>query len=166
MARLTACLAALALVSSGGATTATAKAWDGGASAPQPAQAGGGLMAPSGGGTVAGAAQADPPEAQPPEGEATPEPVGPNPGVGAPDGDETPELSAPPPADGDLEVDIVVPLPGDPTAEQPPAADTTPVSTLPRTGQDTRLPALIALLLLAAGAGLRGVSGPARAASA
>ena len=156
----------LALIGSGGAATATANAWDGGASAPQPAQPNGGLAAPSGGGTVAGAAQSDPPDAQPPAGEPTPAPVAPNPDVGTPDGDETPESGSPPPADDDLGVGIVVPLPGDPTAEQPPAAGTTPVATLPKTGQDTWLLALIALLLLAAGAGARSVSGPARAASA
>jgi hypothetical protein len=159
----------MALIGCVGAAGASAQ--DGGFSAPRADGAEGGAAAPRGHADVAEAAQAgEPSPGAPDAGQQPSVPVDPDPGAGAPDGAE-PGSDPEPPADDDRGVDIVVPLPDDPADERQPAVATTPTTpptppTLPRTGYDVRLLALIGLLLLGAGAGARGLSRPARAASA
>jgi len=154
----------MALVGCMGA--AGASAWDGGASAPRSGGLEGGVAAPREHGDGAAAAQAGRPEpGEPDVGQPPPDAVDPDPGDGAPDGGE-PGSNPEPPAADDRRVGIVVPLPDDPVDQRQPAAVTTPVAALPRTGHDVRLLALIGLLLLATGGGVRILSRPARAASA
>ena len=148
------------------AGVASANVEEGGASAPEPAGGNGGLTAPAEGGKLAGLAQAEDPEADAPGGVDQPSPVEPGPDSGAPESGE-PEPGVQPPAADDRGVDVVVPLPPDePAGELAPTVLATPTVSLPRTGQDSGVVALIGLSLLAAGGSLRLLSRRARAASA
>lgn len=166
MARLATCLGALALACCAIAGVATANVLEGGASAPPPAVGDGGLTAPAEGGELAGLAQVEDPGADTPGADQPePSPVEPGPDSGGPESGE-PEPGVQPPAPDDRDVDVVVPLPGDPAGEPAPTSISTPTVSLPRTGQDTWAMALIGLSLVAAGGTLRLLTRRARAASA
>lgn len=165
MARLATSLGAVALACCAIAGVAYANAADGGASAPQAAGDDGGLTAPAEGVALAGPAQVDDPDADTPDVEQpAPSPVEPGPDSDAPAPGE-PEPGGEPPAADDRGVDVVVPLPDEPAAEPAPTALATPTVSLPRTGQDTGVVALLGLSLLAAGGALRLLNRRARAAS-
>ena len=171
MGRLASFLGALALVCCAIAGVASANVEEGGASAPERAGGNGGLTAPAEGGKLAGLAQAEDPEADAPgidtpgAEQPEPSPVEPGPDGGAP-GSGEPEPGVQPPAPDDRGVDVVVPLPDEPAGERAPTVLATPIVSLPRTGHDTGVVALIGLSLLAAGGALRLLSRRARAASA